>query len=321
MSDRIGVALTPMETRREVIVETALLAESLGYEVFSLAEGWAYDSTAMLSFIAARTQRIRLLPGVLSVWSRTPAVLAMGAATLHEISGGRAILGLGPSTRALTEGLHDVAFMRPADQLRNVATQVRCLLDGQRATTAVTGARPLRLGLTPTPELPIWIAATGDLTTQVVAEAADGWYPLFLTLPNLRSRGDEIASASGESKPVTVAAGPFVVAGPGARDIAASCLAWYICAMGDGYAKLIADQGYGDAVEAVISANPRPTPTNSTVPESANDALGEFTLYGTPKEVRRNLEPWKAVTDVLMAVLPAGMPWENIEATLRAVAG
>ena len=258
---------------------------------------------------------------MLSVWSRTPAVLAMGAATLHEISGGRAILGLGPSTRALTEGLHDVAFMRPADQLRNVATQVRSLLDGQRATTAVTGARPLRLGLTPTPELPIWIAATGDLTTQVVAEAADGWYPLFLTLRNLQSRGDEIASARGEGKPVTVAAGPFVVAGPGARDIAASCLAWYICAMGDGYAKLIADQGYGDAVEAVISANPRPTPTNSTVPESANDALAEFTLYGTPKEVRRNLEPWKAVTDVLMAVLPAGMPWENIEATLRAVAG
>jgi alkanesulfonate monooxygenase SsuD/methylene tetrahydromethanopterin reductase-like flavin-dependent oxidoreductase (luciferase family) len=147
--------------------------------------------------------------------------------------------------------------------------------------------------LTPIPELPIWIAATGDLTTQVVAEAADGWYPLFLTLLNLRSRGDEIASASGESKPVTVAAGPFVVAGPGARDIAAGCLAWYICAMGEGYAKLIADQGYGDAVEAIISANPRPTPTNSTVPESANDALVAFMVFRTPEEVRHNLEPWK----------------------------
>ena len=140
MSDRIGVALTPMETRRDVIVDTALLAESLGYEVFSLAEGWAYDSTAMLSFIAARTQRIRLLPGVLSVWSRTPGVLAMGAATLHEITGGRAILGLGTSTQTLTEGLHDVAYTRPADQLRRVATQVRCLLDGQRTPKAATGA-------------------------------------------------------------------------------------------------------------------------------------------------------------------------------------
>jgi hypothetical protein len=59
---------------------------------------------AMLGSIAARTQRIRFLSGVLSIWSRTPAVLAMGAATLHEVSGGRAILGLGASTAALTEG-------------------------------------------------------------------------------------------------------------------------------------------------------------------------------------------------------------------------
>jgi 5,10-methylenetetrahydromethanopterin reductase len=215
-----------METRRDVIVDTPLLAESLGYEVFSLAEGWAYYSTAMLSFIAARTQRVRLLPRVFSVWSRTPAVLAMAAA-----------------------------------------------LVGQRATTAVTGARPLRLGLTPTPELPIWIGATGDLATQVVAEAADGWYPLLLTLRNLQSRGDEIASARGEGNPVTVAAGPFVVAGPGARDIAASRLAWYICAMGDGYATLIADQGYGDAVEAVISANPRPTLTRAAPMRSLTPPL------------------------------------------------
>ena len=91
--------------------------------------------------------------------------------------------------------------------------------------------------------------------------------------------------------------------------------------MGEGYAKLIADQGYSGAVEAIISANPRPTPTNSTIPESANNALAEFTVYGTSEEVRRNLEPWKAATDVLMTVLPAGMPWENVEATLRAVAG
>ena len=178
MSDRIGVAITPMETRRDVILETALLAEDLGYEVFSLAEGWTYDSTTMLGFIAARTQRIRLLSGVLSVWSRTPAVLAMGAATLHEISDGRAILGLGTSTTALTEGLHDIAYTRPAHQLRKIAAQVRSLLDGQRMTTAATGGRALRLGLTPTTQLPIWIAGTGDLTTRVVAEAADGWYPL-----------------------------------------------------------------------------------------------------------------------------------------------
>ena len=119
MADRRrGIQLTPMETRRDVIVRAAVLADSLGYESFSLPEGWGLDSTLVLAEIALRTQRIALVSGILSVWGRTPATLAMSAATLHQISGGRYVLGLGPSTRALVEGFHDVAFHHPADRLR-----------------------------------------------------------------------------------------------------------------------------------------------------------------------------------------------------------
>jgi alkanesulfonate monooxygenase SsuD/methylene tetrahydromethanopterin reductase-like flavin-dependent oxidoreductase (luciferase family) len=64
---------------------------------------------------------------VLSVWGRTPATLAMTAATLYRLAQGRYVLGLGTSTRALVEGLHDVAFERPADKLREVTTKCgRC---------------------------------------------------------------------------------------------------------------------------------------------------------------------------------------------------
>lgn len=92
---RRGVQLTPMETRRDVIVRAAMLADSLGYESFSLPEGWGFDSTLVLTEIALRTQRITLVSGILSVWGRTPGTLAMNAATLHQISGGRYVLGLG----------------------------------------------------------------------------------------------------------------------------------------------------------------------------------------------------------------------------------
>lgn len=68
---RRGVSLTPMETRRDVILQTAQLADDLGYEAFSLPEGWGLDSTPVLTEIALRTRRIRLLSGVLSVWGRT----------------------------------------------------------------------------------------------------------------------------------------------------------------------------------------------------------------------------------------------------------
>src|SRR6201992_209053 len=135
-----------METRRDIIVQTAVLADELGYETFAVPEGWGLDSVPVLTEIALRTASIRLASGVLSVWGRTPATLAMTAATLHQVSGGRYVLGVGASTRALTEGFHDVPFEHPAAKLRDTVTRVRALLNGQTAPlTQTTGARPLRL--------------------------------------------------------------------------------------------------------------------------------------------------------------------------------
>src|SRR5215813_12206792 len=81
MTERRGVGLTPMETRREIIVNAAVLADELGYEIFAVPEGWGLDSTPVVAEIALRTTRIQLVSGVLSVWGRTPATLAMTAAT------------------------------------------------------------------------------------------------------------------------------------------------------------------------------------------------------------------------------------------------
>ena len=72
---RRGVALTPMETRRDVMVRAARLADELGYEVIAVPEGWGLDSTAVLTEIALATEHIRLVSGVLSVWGRTPATI------------------------------------------------------------------------------------------------------------------------------------------------------------------------------------------------------------------------------------------------------
>ena len=170
---RRGVGLTPMETRRDVIVAAAVLADELGYEIFAVPEGWGLDSTPVLTEIALRTSRIHLASGVLSVWGRTPATLAMTAATLHQICGGRYLLGLGASTKALAEGFHDTAFEHPAAKLRDAVTKVRALLAGQPARLGHNpAARPLRLGQPPA-DLPIWVAALGHHTTRVAAELGE----------------------------------------------------------------------------------------------------------------------------------------------------
>ena len=144
------------------MVRAARLADELGYEMFAVPEGWGLDGTAVLTEIALTTERITLVSGVLSVWGRTPGTLAMTAATLDQISGGRYVLGLGASTAALTEGFHDVSFVHPADELAHTLTAVRGLLAGEPARLRMNPhARPLRLGLPPAPAVPIWVAALG----------------------------------------------------------------------------------------------------------------------------------------------------------------
>jgi alkanesulfonate monooxygenase SsuD/methylene tetrahydromethanopterin reductase-like flavin-dependent oxidoreductase (luciferase family) len=317
-----------METRHDVIVRAAQLADELGYEAFAVPEGWGFDSTLLLSELAQRTRRITLVSAILSVWGRTPATLAMTAATLHQLSGGRFVLGLGTSTRALVEGFHDVAFEQPADKLREVTAKVRALLAGERAQLGNGApARPLRLGLPPVPELPIWLAAMGDRTTRVAAELGDGWIPMFVAPDRLAGRAQELGRlrrAAGErSEPLTVAAGPMTAADAdpaAAKEVVAGCVAWYLTGMGDVYGRIVAGQGYGAAVEAIRAANPRPRPQHGTVPAEAGVVLEEFTAHGTPAQVRQQLERWDGVADLTLVGLPPGMEWDAVEATLRAAA-
>lgn len=328
MTARRGVGLTPMETRRDVIVRAAVLADELGYEVFSVPEGWGLDSTPVLTEIALRTSRIRLASGVLSVWGRSPATLAMTAATLHQVSEGRYILGLGASTRALAEGFHDVPFEHPAARLRDVVTKVRALLAGEPARlSGASAARPLRLGQPPVTALPIWIAALGELSLRVTAELGDAWIPALVPRDGMAALTDRLRkerqATVPDAGPITVAAGPLTaVAGDtaAARDIVASCVAWYLTAMGDVYARSVSRQGYAAEVREIIAANPRPSPARGTVPASAEAVLEQLAAYGTPEQVRAQLKPWEDAADSVTVMLPPGLPWPVIEATLRAAA-
>jgi alkanesulfonate monooxygenase SsuD/methylene tetrahydromethanopterin reductase-like flavin-dependent oxidoreductase (luciferase family) len=291
-------------------------------------EGWGLDSTLVLTEIALRTRQIHVVSGVLSVWGRSPATLAMTAATLHQLSGGRFVLGLGPSTRALVEGFHDREFTHPARQLREVTRRVRALLTGEPARLEnVPGARPIRLGQPPAPDLPIWLAATGRHTVQVVAELADGWFPLYVSRDRLRGWIGELApvreAAGQRSAPLTVAAGPTAVVDCDphiARQVAAANTAWYLCAMGDIYSRLVAEQGYAAEVHAIQAANPRPRPHDGVVPPEAQVVLEQFTVYGTPTQVHDQMDAWDSAVDIVMIVCPAGLPWDSLEATLRAAA-
>ena len=129
---RLAVGLTPMETRRDVVLHLAERAEALGYDAFFVAEGWGHDAGVLLTEITTRTHRITIGTGILNIWGRTAATIPMLATSLTEVTGDRFALGLGSGSPPLAEGFHDVYFKAPVARLDAVTRQVRRLLAGER---------------------------------------------------------------------------------------------------------------------------------------------------------------------------------------------
>src|SRR5262249_39084381 len=188
-------------------------------------------------------------------------------------------------------------------------------------------ARPLRLGRPLAPEVPIWVAALGDHTARVAAELGDGWIPALVArdhLPAWTAQLNELrATTTPHAKALTVAAEPITAGDEdagAARGTAAGCTAWYVSAMGEVYARSVSGKGYAAQVQAIIAANPRPSPRRGTVPPGAQAVLGQLAAYGTCDQVREQLQPCDRAANIAAILLPPGLTWHNIEASLRAAA-
>src|SRR5262245_63315891 len=125
MTGAVVLAFTPFEDRFEVIERAAVLAEERGLDSVGVAEAMTLAAPIVLARLAERTERIGLATGVLSVWGRTPATLALTAAELQRASGGRFVLGLGASTTPITEGFHGQPWQAPLQKLRETLVAVR----------------------------------------------------------------------------------------------------------------------------------------------------------------------------------------------------
>jgi alkanesulfonate monooxygenase SsuD/methylene tetrahydromethanopterin reductase-like flavin-dependent oxidoreductase (luciferase family) len=297
---RIAVSVMPLENRREALVELAVAADARGYDGFFLPETWAYDVTVLLAEAAVKTRRITLGTGILGVWSRSAATLAMGARTLASMSGGRFLLGLGASTPQLVEGLHDVPYAAPVERLRRALVQVRALLRGERVPLAVaTEARALKLNVPAGLDVPIYLAALAEGSIRLAGELADGWIPFLYPRSRLATGAALLAEGAARSADPArrVAVCPsvpaVVAADPGkAREGAAWFVAFYLTTMGPLYRQRLVQLGFAKEVEAVLAAN---TPkSRGIVPADAEALLEELTVFGTPEEARAQLARWYA---------------------------
>jgi alkanesulfonate monooxygenase SsuD/methylene tetrahydromethanopterin reductase-like flavin-dependent oxidoreductase (luciferase family) len=314
-----------METRRDVLLHVADRAEQLGYDAFFLAEGWGHDAGVLLAEVATRTRRITLGTGIVNVWGRSPASIAMLATSLAEVTSGRFVLGLGAGSPPLAEGFHDVAFTAPVDRLGAVARQVRRLLSGERLQPSEErDVRPLKLAVVPKTEVPVYLAALGPKAVRLAGEVADGWCPFLLPISGLDASirlldGVERGSPGG-TRPTVAPSIPTAVSDDPAKalELASWWVAFYLGSMGPLYRRTLRRLGHAEAVDEVLAANP--TPRTHDVPEPARGLLDELTLWGEEDRARAALDRWYAAgAELPTLTLPPGRSVEELDHVLEAL--
>jgi F420-dependent oxidoreductase-like protein len=247
-------------------------ADRLGYDSIWAAEAYGSDAATVMAWLATNTERAKIASGIFQMPARTPAMTAMTAATLDNISGGRMVLGLGISGPQVVEGWHGQPFDHPLRRTREYVAIVRKALaretvthDGEFYTLPRPGGpgKPLKLIIKPVQKrIPIYIAAIGPKNTALAAEIADGWLPTLFAPDHIelfRSWLEEGAAKAGRSAdeidiaPMTSLA---IDEDAGrARDLMRPYLALYIGGMGSRdknfYNQLVTRYGYGEAARKV----------------------------------------------------------------------
>jgi len=160
-------------------------AEELGYESVYVTHIAGRDSITLLTAYAASTSRVRLGTGVIPIYARTPANMAQSFATLDDISGGRAIAGLGVSHKPVVEHWFNQSIDKPLAEMREYVAIMRAILRGEdpppgekfRTAFRLLGWEP------PRPDMPVYLAGLSPGMLRLAGEIADG-VVLWLCNPN-----------------------------------------------------------------------------------------------------------------------------------------
>lgn len=303
-------------------VELGRWAEELGYTDLWTAEVGGVDALTPLAALASTTSSARLGTGIVPVFTRPPALLAMSAAALHDLSGGRFVLGLGTSSDVIVERWMGERFTRPLTRLREYVEVVRSCLTGEKVefhglTTKVDG---FRLQHAPA-DVPIHLAALGPTACALAGEVADGIVFFLKTADGVKEALGWANDARGDREPIEcVVRLPYLVdEEPEILSVAARRLLLSYAPVAV-YARSLAAQGFGAEIAAIREAWAAGDRKRAVdlVPQAMLDALF---VMGGPERAAQRLDELRAAGVTTPVLLPMSFadPAQRTERIRRAV--
>jgi F420-dependent oxidoreductase-like protein len=190
---KLAIGAMSFGPRVQLNIDLIKHAESLGFDSAWTAEAYGNDAVTTATWVAAKTEKINVGTAIMQMPARTPAMAAMTATSLDQLSGGRFRLGLGPSGPQVVEGFHGVPYGKPLTRTREYIEIIRQIwarekpleFSGTHYQIPCTGegttglGKPLKSILHGDPSIPIYTASISPNGLACSAEVADGVIPMM----------------------------------------------------------------------------------------------------------------------------------------------
>ena len=315
---KLGLLAGGIGPRVRVNLEVIKHAETLGFDSVWTAEAWGGDAVTPATWMLAHTDKIKVGTAIMQMPARSPAMTAMTAMSLAELSGGRFIVGLGASGPQVVEGWHGVPYGKPVTRLKEYVQIMKQIFrreaplsfEGELYQLPYTGAgatglgKPLKSILHCEEDIPIFSASITPKGVAAAAEVCDGFFPIWMD-PEKHQVFDapinEGFAAAGDKNMSQFEVSPFVTVSMG--DDVEQCMmpiranmALYIGGMGardknfyNNYAKAL---GFEDAAVEIqdLFLSGRKDEAAAAVPVELIDACH---LVGPAERIKERLQRWK----------------------------
>jgi F420-dependent oxidoreductase-like protein len=308
-------------------------ADTAGFHSVWAAEAYGSDAATVLAWLAAQTSEVRIGSAIFQMPGRSPAMTAMTAATLDQLSGGRMLLGIGTSGPQVAEGWHGQRFAKQLQRtreyveiLRKALARERLVYEGETYELPLPDGpgKALKLMIAPVQErIPIYIAAIGPNNMRLTGEIADGWLPVFFSPEHVgesRALLEEGAARAGGMLAEDFDIAPTVNVAidddlDSARDRMRHFIALYVGGMGSRernfYNQLVQRYGFEDAAREIqdLYLDGKQDEAAAAVPPELIDTVA---LVGPRDRVRERLEVYReAGVGTLIAAPVAIKPAEG----------
>jgi len=261
-----------------------------------IPESWGREAFVMLGAIGAITRRIKLGTSIVSMFSRSPATLAMAASTLDNISLNRTIIGIGASTPILAENWHGIKFVHPLKRMREYVTCFKIISSGETINFDGNFFKLKNIKImhpSQRNEIPVFLGAVNSGMIKLATEVADGTILYLRPLDELKKTVDRIKSLTSRKSKSFEICSVFITAVSNkypdlARERAAKTLAFYV-AVGKYYNEFLSSHGFENQVEQITTEYQYHGVEN--ISKFVTDPmLDSLTIYGTTEDCIKSLK-------------------------------